>query len=86
MVVADAVDLGEERDVLVDAEVAVEGEALRQIADRSGDVAVLLDRIVAEDADAAGVGVQQPAERADRRRLAGAVGSDQPEHLAAARR
>ena len=40
--VAHAVDLREERDVLVDAEVAVEREALRQVADRAGDVAVLL--------------------------------------------
>ena len=32
--VAHAVDLGEERDVLVDAEIAVEREALRQVADR----------------------------------------------------
>ena len=32
-VARDAVDLGEERDVLVDGEVAVEAEALRQVAD-----------------------------------------------------
>ena len=34
LVVAEAVDLGEERDVLVDAEVAVEAEPLREVADR----------------------------------------------------
>ena len=35
-VVGHAVDLGEERDVLVDAQVAVEAEALRQVADLGG--------------------------------------------------
>ena len=34
LVVADAVNLGEERDVLVDAEIAVEAEPLREVADR----------------------------------------------------
>ena len=52
-VVAHAVDLGEERDVLVDAEVAVQAEALRQIADRAGDRAVIGDRVAAEHADRA---------------------------------
>ena len=86
MKIADAVNLGEERDVLVDAQVAVEREALREVADRSGDVAVLLHRILAEHADGAVIHVQQSADRADRRRLAGAIGTDQPEHLAASRR
>ena len=34
LVAAQPVDLGEERDVLVDAEIAVEAEALREVADR----------------------------------------------------
>ena len=80
--IADAVDLREERDVLVDAQVAVQREALREVADRAGDVAMLLHRILAEHADRARVDMQQPADRADRRRLAGAVGTNQPEHLA----
>ena len=36
-VVAHAVNLGEERDVLVDAQIAVQAEALRQVADRVGE-------------------------------------------------
>ena len=43
-----------------------------------------LRRIEAEHAHLAAVGVQQPADQADRRGLAGAVGADQAEHLAAA--
>ena len=39
LVVAHAVDLGEELDVLVDGQVAVEAEALRQVADALGDAA-----------------------------------------------
>ena len=50
-VVAHAVNLGEERDVLVDAEIAVQAEALREIADRVGERAMLADRIDAEHAD-----------------------------------
>jgi hypothetical protein len=39
------VDLGEEGDVLVDGQVAIETEALRQVADAAGDGAVLASRI-----------------------------------------
>jgi hypothetical protein len=45
------------------------------------DLGVLGHRVVAHDAHAAAVGVQQSAQQADRRRLAGAVGPNQPEHL-----
>ena len=82
-VVDNAVDLGEERDVLVDAEIAVQAEALRQVADLGCDRAVLLHRIVAGHADGAAVGMQQAAQQPDARRLAGAVRADEPEHLAA---
>ena len=43
---------------------------------------MLGDRIATEDADLPGVGRQQPARQPDRRRLTGAVGPDQAEHLA----
>lgn len=76
-------DLREERDVLVDREVAVQAEALRQVTDARRDLAVLSDGIDAEDADRSGVGVQQAAQQANRRRLAGAVRTDETEHLAA---
>ncbi len=44
-VVVHAVDLGEERDVLVDAQIAVEAEALREVADRTGEAAMVGDRV-----------------------------------------
>ena len=55
-VVAQSVDLGEEGDVLVDAEVAVQAESLRQVADRIGEPTVLADWIEVEDTDCAAVG------------------------------
>ena len=64
-------------------QVAVQAEPLREVPDVVGERGVLADRVVAEHADPPGVGAQQPAEQADRRRLAGAVRADQPEHLAA---
>ena len=40
-IMANAVDLGEECDVLVDAQIAVQGEALRQVANLRGDGAMV---------------------------------------------
>ena len=82
-VVAHVVDLGEEGDVLVDAEVAVEREALREVADLRREPPPLAQRVEAAGAHAPGVGLQQAEDRAQRRRLARAVGADQAEHLAA---
>ncbi len=84
-VVAHVVDLGEERDVLVDAEVAVEREALRQVADparraRAARACGSRPQVVTR----AGVGLEQAEHHAQRGRLAGAVRADQAEHLAAA--
>ena len=76
-------NLGEERDVLVDAQVAVQTELLRQVADGVGQPAMLADGIHAQHFDPAAVGTQQPADQPDRRRLAGAVRTDEAEHLAA---
>ena len=84
MIVANAVDLGEERDVLVDGQIAVQTEALRQIADALGDLRDARAPDRGRAPQFAGVGVQQPAHQPDRRGLAGAVGADQPEHLALA--
>ena len=83
-VVANAVHLGEERDVLVDGQIAVQTESLREIADTLGQRAMRAHRIEAEHAQFARVGVQQSAHQTDRRRLAGAVRADQAEHLASA--
>ena len=49
---AEAVNLGEERDVFVDGEIAVQAEPLRQIPERLGHLEVLLHRIAAEHAHA----------------------------------
>src|SRR5581483_2011805 len=62
---------------------AVETEPLRQVADRRGQPAMIADRVEIEDAYAARVDRQQPADQPDRRRLAGASGPDEAEHLAA---
>ena len=83
-VVRHAVDLGEEGDVLVDREVAVEAELLREVAHLRRDRVVLPDRVVAEHADGAAGGLEQPAQQPDRRRLARAVRADEAEHLALA--
>ena len=44
LVVREVVDLGKERDVLVDAQVAIQAEALRQVADGSRDRGVFAHR------------------------------------------
>src|SRR5918995_6491539 len=81
LVAAQPVDLGEERKVLVDAQIAVEAEALRQISDRARDLSVLADGIVAQEAHAPAVCVQQAAQQANRGCLASTVRSDEPEQL-----
>ena len=80
--VRNPVDLGEELDVLVDGQVAVEREPLRQVAHPLGDHGVLAGRVRAQHAHRAGIGVQEAAQQPDGRGLAGAVRPDQPEHLA----
>ncbi|MCU0257349.1 MAG: hypothetical protein MUF60_11485 [Vicinamibacterales bacterium] len=85
-VLGHAVNLGEEGDVLVDRQVAVEAEPLREVAHPGGDGVMLPDRVVAEYAEGAAVRPEQAAEQPDRRRLAGAVRADEAEHLAAVHR
>ena len=83
LVVGDAVDLGKEGDVLVNAEVAVQREALRQVANHAGDLPVLPDGVVVHHADGAVVDMEEAAQRADGCRLTRSVGTDQAEHFAA---
>ena len=83
LVVRDAMDLGEEGHVLVDREIAVQAEALGQVTDPLRNPPVIARRILVEDAHLARVSVKQAAHQSNRRRLAGAVGSDETEHLAA---
>ena len=58
LIAPDAVDFGEEPDVLVDREIAVEREPLRQVADIAGDGAVRSHGIVAEDRHAPSIRMQ----------------------------
>jgi hypothetical protein len=78
-----AVDLGEERDVLVDAQVAVQAEPLREVTDLPRQGHMLAGGIAAEHLHAAGILAQQAADHADDRRLSRTVRADQPEHPAA---
>ena len=81
-VVGNAMNLGEERDVLVDAEVTVKTEPLRQVADARGDLAMLFHWIETENANLAFVRVQQPTEQSNRGGLAGTVRTNEAEHFA----
>ena len=82
-IAANTVNLREERNVLVDGEVAVEREPLREIAHVRRHRAVLPDRVASEHADGAVVRLDQPARETDGCRLAGAIGSDESEHFPA---
>ena len=84
LVVADAVDLGKERDVLVDGQIAIQAESLREVSHSLGDRPMVFHGVEAEHAKLACVGVQKPAHQPDGRRLTCAVRADQPEHLALA--
>src|ERR1700732_277577 len=81
--VVDAMDGGEEGDVLVDREIAVEREALGQVADPAAEVDASRDGVEAAGAHGAAVRRQQPEDDPQGGRLAGAVRADQAEHLAA---
>jgi hypothetical protein len=74
--------LREEGDVLVDRQIAIQGEPLREIAKIRGDRTMLADWVVAENLHLTGIGRQQSAGDADGRGLSGAVRANQPEHLA----
>ena len=75
------VNLREEGDVLVDRQIAVEREPLREVANVGRHRPVLLDRIASEHADVSSIGPQQAARHPDRGRLPGAIGANQAEHL-----
>ena len=77
------VDAGDEVEVLLDAEILVEAEALGHVADLALDRPRLLDDVVAEAGAAAPVGRQQAAQHADGRGLAAAVGAEEAADLAA---
>jgi hypothetical protein len=68
--------------VLRGGQVAVERRVLEDEADVAADVVSLAHDVVAGDARAARGGAREGAEHVDGRRLAGAVGSEEPEDLA----
>ena len=78
----DAVELGVQAQVLLGGQVAVERRVLEDEADVAADVVALAHDVVAGDARAARGRARERAEHVDRRRLAGAVGAEEPEDLA----
>ena len=82
-IVANAVNFREERNVLVDAQITIEAEPLRQVADRTGEAAVIPHGVEIQYAKRSRVSRQEATDKPDRRRLAGAVWPDQPKHLPA---
>jgi hypothetical protein len=69
---------------LLAREEPVEVEVLRREPDREPRLGVVVDGVVPEHADVAGGRLRQPGRAVDQRRLAGAVGAEQPEELARA--
>src|SRR5207237_1430332 len=80
--VGDAVELGVEAQVLAGVEAAVETGALGEDADGGADAVVVDAELVALDPGAPMAGRDERGQHPQRGRLAGAVGSEQPEHLA----
>ena len=81
--IGEAVDAGDELQVLQDGEVLVEAEALRHVADVALDLLALGADVEAERRAAAAVGREQPAQHAQRGGLARAVGAEEAVDLAA---
>ncbi len=79
----DAVQLGVQAEVLLGGEVAVERLVLEDEADVPADVVALGGDVEAAHAGGAGGGPRERAEHVDRRALAGAVGAEEAEDLAA---
>ena len=73
---------GDEIEILEDREVLVKAKFLRHVTDVAPDVVRLLHDIEAQALARAAVGREQPAEHADRRRLAAAVGAEKAADLA----
>ena len=80
---AKPVGAGEEIQILDDGELAIERELLRDVADLLPGRGAGVVQVDAGDAQRAAACRQQTAEHAERRRLAGPVGPEQTEDLAA---
>src|SRR5207247_7996552 len=68
------VEARREAQVLLDRQVAVEAEGLRDVADARLERRHVAAQIVAEDSRLAGLDLEEPRQRAEERRLPGAVG------------
>src|SRR5690606_33988371 len=79
----DAVEPGDVAQVLARAELVVETDLIGQIADAGLHAERAASRIEPEHAHAPRRRLGEPEQHQDRRRLAGAVRAEQPEHLAA---
>ena len=82
----DAVELGGVAQVLAAGQAAVEADVVGQVADLALDRERLAGRVEADDADDAPGRLGEPEQHQHGRRLAGAVGPEQPEDLAGADR
>ena len=80
--VRQSVEPRDEFEVLADRQVLVEGEALRHVADVALDLLRLASGCRSRGRCPAAVGPEQPADHADRRRLAGAVRPEEADDLA----
>jgi hypothetical protein len=76
-----AVGVPVEAEVLLGRQRLVQGRLLEHEADRSTDPGLVANDIVSVDDRRAGRGPEQRAQHPDRRRLAGAVGAEEAEHL-----
>ena len=81
-VAGEAVELGRVAQVLAAGHAAVEPDVVGQVADLALDAQRLAGRVEAHDADDAPGRLGQAEQHQDGRRLAGAVGPEQAEHLA----
>ncbi len=79
----DAIDAGDEFEILAHREIVVEAEALRHVADAGLDLGGIGADVVTETGAAAFVRREQPAQHADGGGLAGAIGSEEAEDGAA---
>src|SRR5205809_5029153 len=77
-----AVEARREAQVLLHREIAVEAEGLRDVADARLERRHVAAQIVAEDGRLRGLDLEEPRQRAQERRLPGAVGPDDAHDLA----
>src|SRR6185437_14144215 len=78
-----AIDAGEEIEILRDAQITIEREFLRHVAEPAAGLGGVAPQIEAGDAAFAGAWLQKPAQHLEGGRFAGAVGAEEAKNLAA---